>query len=74
MKFPDKITAYKESILCLIPQVLDRLSVSDMTPMKLYSILNSDVSISDFIEVLDCLYVLGKVRLDQKYEVLHYVD
>lgn len=73
MRFPDKITSYKESILRLLPLILDELSRCDMTPTELFGSLHNKASLSDYIEALDCLFALGKVELIQQSEVLHYV-
>ena len=73
MRFPDKITSYKESILRLLPLILDELSRCDMTPTELFESLHNKASLSDYIEALDCLFALGKVELIQQSEVLHYV-
>ena len=68
MRFP-----YKESILRLLPLILDELSRCDMSPTELFESLNDKPSLSEYIEALDCLFALGKVELVQQSEVLHYV-
>lgn len=73
MKLPDKIISYSESVLRLLPTILDELSTCDMTPQELYGLLKHKASLPDFIEALDCLYMLRKVELNQQSEVLHYV-
>ena len=73
MRFPDKITSYKESILRLLPLVLDELSRCDMNPTELFESIRNKASLSEFVDALDCLFALGKVELIQKSEVLHYV-
>jgi hypothetical protein len=73
MRFPDKITSYKESVLCLIPLALEKLAICDMTPRELYDTLKDKVSISDFVDVMDCLCSLGKVEFLEHEGVLHYV-
>lgn len=73
MRFPDKITSYKESTLRLLPIILDELSRCDMSPTELFELLNDKPSLSEYVEALDCLFALGKVELVQQSEVLHYV-
>lgn len=73
MRFPDKITSYKESILRLLPIILDELSKCDMSPTELFELLYDKPSLSEYVEALDCLFALGKVELVQQSEVLHYV-
>ncbi len=72
MKFPSKYSTYKESILSKFPLFLETLSICDYSIMELYSKLKSKVSnIQEFMEVLDCLFAMGKITL---YEgVIHYV-
>jgi hypothetical protein len=45
-----------------------------MSPIELYKKVEKKIPIADFVEVLDCLYILGRVELDEKKEVLHYVE
>nr|WP_211209095.1 ABC-three component system middle component 7 [Selenomonas bovis] len=44
-----------------------------MTPQELYAkVRKSKIkNISEFVEVLDCLYAMNKIKIDE--EVLHYV-
>lgn len=74
MEFPSKVTPYKESIIAKFPVVLTILEKEDMTPSKLYKkVKKSKIKdIREFMEVLDCLYALNKIELQE--EVLHYVD
>lgn len=66
MKFPSKVTAYSESILPKFPIVLVQLQFSDMTPGELYAkVKKSFDDIEDFIEVLDCLYALQRIDIDE---------
>lgn len=73
MKFPSKVTSYKESSIALFPVILNYLEKSDMTPFDLYRKMKNKVSgIQEFLEVLDCLYALNKI--DFEGGVLHYVS
>ena len=72
MKFPSKVTSYKESTIYLFPVVLNYLEKGDMMPSELYKKMKRKVSgIQEFIEILDSLYALNKIELVG--EVLHYV-
>ena len=72
MKFPSKVTAYKNSTIALFPVVLTQLENKDMTPSELYKKIKNKLSdIQEYMEVLDCLFALNKVVLEG--EVLHYV-
>jgi len=73
MKTPSKVTPYKESTIAKFPVVLSLLEKGDMTPGELYAkVKKSKIKdISEFIEVLDCLYAMNKIEIEE--EVLHYV-
>lgn len=72
MKFPSKVTSYKESTIAVFPVVLSQLEKKDMTPSELYKKVKNKVSgIQEFMQILDSLYALNKIELDR--EVLHYV-
>lgn len=74
MKFPSKVTPYQASILAKFPAVLTCLENEDMKPDALFKKVKSKVSdIGEFLEILDCLYALGKVELIEEGGVLHYV-
>ncbi len=72
MKFPNKVTSYKESILSKFPIVLNLISKRDYALSTLYRELSDKISAKNFIDVLDCLYLLNKIELQN--EVIHYVD
>lgn len=75
MRVPDKVTTYYESTISLFPVVLKELRYRDMTPLDLWNKTKKKIHrLSDLIDVLDCLCVLGKVVLDEENGVLHYVD
>lgn len=72
MKFPSKVTTYKESGIALFPVILSYLESTDMTPAELYKKMKNKVSgVQEFIDTMVCLYALNKIELDG--EVLHYV-
>lgn len=73
MKFPSKVSSYKDSTIAVFPIVLSYLEKKDMTPSDVYKKVKNRVSgIQEFIEILDSLYALNKIELQG--EVLHYVD
>lgn len=73
MKLPSKVTPYKESTIAKFPAVLSLLEDGDMTPQELYDKVKKSkiTNISEFVEVLDCLYAMNKIEIHE--EVLHYV-
>ena len=75
MRFPSKVTSYKDSIIVKFPVVLSMLERADMHPVDLYTKVRSKVNdIGEYLEVLDCLYALGAIELIEERNVLRYVD
>ena len=74
MKLPNKVITYKESTISKFPSVLSCLIEQDMSPALLYKKVKSKVEdIGEYIDILDCLYALGKIELIEHLGVLHYV-
>lgn len=72
MKYPSKVTTYKESSISLFPVILSKLEKESMTPSELYKKVKNKVSdVQEYIEILDCLYALQKIKLEEG--VLYYV-
>ena len=72
MKLPSKFISYKDSVIAKFPAFLNALESIDLSVLELYKKMKSQVeNINEFIDVLDCLYFLGKIDFDG--EVLHYV-
>lgn len=70
---PSKVTPYKESIIAKFPVILTILETEDLSPTELYGkVRKSKIKdITEFVEVLECLYAMNKIEL--RKEVLHYV-
>lgn len=74
MRLPSRVTPYKNSTFAKFPKVLSLLKEQDMYPQELYGqAKGKSFEVADFIEVMDCLYLLGRVELS-KGGVLRYVD
>ena len=75
MKFPNKVISYKESILSKLTVLLDVLSCKDMSLIELYyDTQKCFFDMSEFIDAIDCLFVLNKIEYNEDLEVLHYVS
>lgn len=73
MKLPNKITSYSESSLSKFPSILKVLQEGEKSPIELYEKAKKDkISISEFMEVIDALYALGKIELNGEGK-LYYV-
>lgn len=74
MRLPSKVTPYKKSTLSKFPIVISVLQQQDISPIELFSkVKGKGIDMADFVEILDCLYMLGTVELYAEKEVLHYV-
>ena len=72
MKLPSKITSYNESILYKMNMLIAIIVKEDISITSLYNKVKADFSeINEFIDALDCLYVLKKIELNEQ-GVLHY--
>jgi len=75
MKFPNKVISYKESILSKLTVLLDFLNGKDMSLIELYyDTQKYFFDISEFIDAIDCLFMLNKIEYNEDLEVLHYVS
>lgn len=72
MRFPSKVTLYKESSLAKMPIILRKLEKNDMTPRELYGKVKKKVSGGqEFTEILGSLYAMRKI--EEKEGMIHYV-
>lgn len=74
MLLPNKLFSYNESVLSKLPVVLKELEKNPCSVHELYKqVIGKMTGVSEFIEVLDCLYALGKIEHDEEAGVLRYV-
>ena len=75
MKFPNKVIPYRKSILSKFPLILKELESQDYSVLDLYNKLEKKLDgISEYMDILDCLYYLGSVELLLGGGKLHYVE
>ena len=75
MRLPNKLYSYEESTLSKFPIVLRALRDSDSGVTELYERIKKSVpDVSEYMEILDSLYALGKIDSDDKEAVLRYVE
>lgn len=77
MRLPNKLYSYEESTLSKFPIVLRALRDSDSGVTELYERIKNKKSVpdvSEYMEILDSLYALGKIDIDDKEAVLRYVE
>ena len=74
MKFPNKVVPYRKSILSKFPLVLKELESQDLSVLDLYNKLEKKLDgVSEYMDILDCLYYLGYIELLPGGVKLHYV-
>ncbi len=74
MKFPNKVIPYRKSILSKFPLVLKELETKDYSILDLYKKLERNLDgLTEYIDILDCLYYLGAIELLPGGVKLHYV-
>lgn len=79
MRFPNKITRYKDSLLYIFPLILNQLLISDSEAMALYKKIKNQrypikITLEEFVQALDCLFILNKIRFKEGSEVIQYVN
>lgn len=74
MRLPSKITSYSESVISKFPPILLVLENSDIGIVALYeATMKNFSSVEEFLDTLDCLFALRKIRYDADREVICYV-
>lgn len=75
MRLPSKIFSVEESIISKFPIVLTALEKNSQSASELYTaVKNKTENLGEFLEILDCLYALGKIQYEQESRALKYVD
>jgi len=72
MRFPNKVTPYRDSTFAKMPIILKLLKLKDYTVLSLFDAVRNKMSIKEFVDTLDCLFILEKIILRE--EIIHYVD
>lgn len=74
MRFPNKNNSFSDSIVAKFPTVLSVLKNGDISVSELYrSVKGATEDIGEFVDILDCLYALGKVEFIAETRSLRYV-
>lgn len=74
MLLPNKLITYNDSILPKLIIVLEELQKQSYEVNILYKkVIGSLSGVNEFIDILDCLYLLEKIEYDEAEGVLHYV-
>ena len=70
MQLPNKLYSYKQSTLALIPKVLSELKDEPVEVKDLFLAVRPVLTdATDFLSVMDCLYALRAVDINEDGEV-----
>ena len=70
MLLPNKLYSYKNSTLAMIPTVLKEVQDNPIAVKDLYLRIKPSLSdATDFLSVMDCLYALNAIDINEKGEV-----
>lgn len=70
MQLPNKLYSYKASTLSLVPKVLKILRNGSVSVKDLYLTIRPELAdATDFLSVMDCLYALRAIDIDEEGEV-----
>lgn len=74
MQLPNKLYSYKNSTLYYVPIFLKEIEKTPISVFNLYEkmkgILNEP---TDFLSILDCLYALRKIEINDQEEIYYVV-
>ena len=75
MLLPSKITTFQESVLSKFPCVLSAFTQESKSISALLDIVSANVKdIVEYLDVLDCLYALGKIDYNPETRLIDYVN
>jgi hypothetical protein len=74
MQLPNKITTFNESVLSKFPAILRFVEKGNVPVLELYNAVHAETEdVETFLEVLDCLYALGKIDFIEQERTICYV-
>lgn len=74
MRLPSKVTSYNVSIISKFSIILESLPYSSKSPRQLYEEQKQKFEdVNEYIEALDVLFSLGRVKYDDTLGELYYV-
>ena len=66
MKLPNKVLNYNESVISKFPLVLSLLEQRSYTVFSLYEKIKLQLEgVDEYLEILDCLFAMNKIKLDE---------
>ena len=75
MIFPDKLVSFQDSIIAKSVYILKELQNNELVVSDLFIATKEYFEdVSEFLLALDTLYLLGKINLNDKSQVLQYAE
>lgn len=72
---PNKIISIADSLIWKLPYILDIVMQGELTVTNLFScVARNFEDANEFILCLDTLYLLDRIKYDEKYEVVKYAN
>jgi hypothetical protein len=72
VRFPSKVTPYGESILPMAGELMERIPRDGLSVLELFRYSKTKgCSTSDFFQILDFLYMIGRLEVNRNKEVCH---
>ena len=74
MRFPNKVTTYRQSVISKFPLILKELEKQDYSVDGLYRKIEKKLDgPEEYVQALDCLFVLDEIIFLPGGDILHYV-
>ena len=75
MIFPDKLVSFEDSIIAKSVYILKELQNNELVVSDLFIATKEYFEdVSEFLLALDTLYLLGKINLNDKSQVIQYAE
>jgi len=73
--FPDKLVSFQDSIIAKSVYILKELQNNELVVSDLFIATKEYFEdVSEFLLALDTLYLLGKINLNDKSQVIQYAE
>lgn len=72
MRFPSKVTPYKDSLLPLAAELSQKIQREGGQVLPLFQYArHQGVDMSDFVQILDFLFMIGKIEIRNGKELVY---
>ena len=74
MLFPSRTANFERSVISKMVIVTDLLLRKKYKPQELFYEVKNSCDLDEFIDALDCLYMIGKIDFDREKELIYIVE